>query len=93
MGIERLEHAADGAVDQPVGRRFTDVVVLDRAERRGEHLVLVGKLILGDEGVAAEEATDERTADDHEHGGRKRAVPAHTQNLHPCLDPVQIAFL
>jgi hypothetical protein len=67
MRVERLEHAVDGSLDQPVGGYLTDIVVLDGAKGRREDLVLPGKLILGDHGLAAEQPADQRTEYDDEH--------------------------
>ena len=96
MRIERLQHAGDGAVDRAVGRSASaDVVLLDRAQRRGEDLVLLGNLVLGDSALAAEDAAEhgaQQTTD--EHRGRDRTgTCAYVENVHPCLDPVQIGFL
>ena len=41
VGIERLQHAADGPVDQLIGLDLLHVARLDRVERRGEGLVLL----------------------------------------------------
>ena len=96
MRIERLQHAADGAVDQPVRFVLPDVVLLDGAEGRREDFVLVRNLILGDKRVAPPEPAGYGTKDDDEptKGEETRAAhPKHiTSNVHPCLDPVQKGF-
>ena len=54
MRIERLQHAVDGAVDQPIGFDRLGVVRLNGAQRRRERLVVIGKAIFGGQGAAAE---------------------------------------
>jgi hypothetical protein len=54
MRIERLQHAGDGAVHQPVGLEFANVVGFNSGERSGKDFVLLGDLILRDERGAAE---------------------------------------
>ena len=46
MWIERLEHAGDRAVDQPIGLDLTHVLVFDGLQCGGKDLVLVRNLVL-----------------------------------------------
>ena len=59
MRIERAEHAANGAVDEVVGLDLVDVVRLDRAQRRGERLVVLGNLVVDRERAPAEQSADQ----------------------------------
>ena len=59
MRIERLEHAGDGAVDQPVGLDRADVIGVDRVQRGSKDLVLVRNLVFDRQGAAAVEAADQ----------------------------------
>ena len=79
MRIERAEHAADGAVDEAVGLDLVDVVRLDRAQRRGEGLVVLRHLVVGRQRASAEEAADQRGHDDREDDGGQGAVASHDQ--------------
>ena len=60
MRIERLQHAVDRAVDQPVRRHLLDVLAIDRRERRGEDAILLRKLVLRRDDAAAEDAAEDR---------------------------------
>ena len=66
MRIERLQHAVDGAVDQPVRRHVVDVFAIDRGERRREHAILLLDLVLRGERRAAEQAAGERRQQDRQ---------------------------
>ena len=48
MRIECLQHAGDGAVDQPVRLEVADVIGFNRRQCRREDLVLLGDLVLGE---------------------------------------------
>ncbi len=74
--VQRLEHAADGAVHQAIRLRLADIVVLNCLQSVGEDAVLLIQLILG-ECPAAGEAAGERTKDHHEDGCGERPVMAH----------------
>ena len=76
MRVERLEHAADGAVHEPVGFHLADVIRLDGVHGGGKHPVLVGNLVLG-EGASAKQAAHERADDDDKEGGGGGPVLAH----------------
>ena len=76
MRVERLQHAADGAVDQAGGIDLVDVIGLHGAEGRGE-LPVVGDAFGRGQRVAAEQPSDQRAHGDDEQGSRDDSVPAH----------------
>ena len=80
MRVERLEHAADGAVDQPVGFDLADVIGVDRAQRGGKDLVLVRDLVFGRQSAPAEEPADQRKDSNREHGDGDGAVTSHDRH-------------
>ena len=80
-GIQRLQHAADGAVDQAVGLHLADVVFLDRAQGRGEHFVLVGDLILRDERAPADQPSEDGTGHHHHCRSRRESKTGHSLRL------------
>jgi len=67
--VERLQHAADGAVDETVRVDLARARVfrLDRRERRRKDLVLIRNPILGDQGTMAVEAANQRADENDEH--------------------------
>jgi hypothetical protein len=69
MGIERLQHPLDAAVDQPLGRDFLDVLTVDRAQRRGEDAILLRDLVLACQHAAVDTANDRRKND-----GKQRSL-------------------
>jgi hypothetical protein len=77
MGIERGEHPRDGPIDEPVGLDLADVLLLHGVEGRGEDLVLLGHLILGDDGFAPKDAAQHRAHDHHTCERRQRPVTGH----------------
>ena len=56
MRVERLEHAGDGAIDQPVGRGLAHVIFFDGLQCGGKDLVLVWNLVLGHQRRPAKKA-------------------------------------
>src|SRR5262245_28506013 len=87
MRIQRLQQAADGAVDQPVRFVLPDVVLLDGAKGRRKDLVLIGNLVLGYERAAPPKPAGYGTENDDEptKGEETRAAyPRHiTSNVAP----------
>jgi hypothetical protein len=77
MRIERLQHARDRAIDQPVGLDVADVVLLDGPERRPEDLVLVRHLVLRRQGAPAEEAAGQGAKHNGEYRSRDGPVSVH----------------
>ena len=71
MRIERLQHAVDGAVDQPVGFDRLGVLRLDRAQRRGERLVVIRHRVCGGQRALAENPADQGREQDGDDGGRQ----------------------
>ena len=71
MGIEGLEHAADGVVNQAVRGQGFHVIPLDRGQGRRKHPILHRNLVLGGLGGAADEASDQ--------GGQKDGQECHRQ--------------
>ena len=59
MRIERLQHAADGAVHEPVGVDLLDVSLLDRLSAAVNTLYALRQAVLGRQHAAAEEPADE----------------------------------
>jgi hypothetical protein len=54
MRVQRLQHAGDGAVDEPVGLEVTHVFLFDGLQSGGKDLVLVGHLVLSGQGCPPE---------------------------------------
>ena len=92
--VERLEHAGDRAVDQPVGFDRPDVIRVNRVQRGGKDLVLVRDLVFNRQGAAAVKAANQGAKDDGKDRNGDGAVATHIKRiLIPVLDPVQIGFL
>jgi hypothetical protein len=70
VGVERLKHAGDGTVDQPVGFGRADVGVVNCGQRGGKDLVLLGNLVFDSQGAPAVKAAHKGAKDDgkHRHG-------------------------
>ena len=84
----------DGAVDQPVGLGPRRRSCFDRVQRGGEDLVLVGHLILRDQGAAAEKPpTSAQKTTTNTAAERDRYLRIYTEMYTLVLDPVQIGFL
>ena len=77
MRIERVQHAVDRAVDQPVRRQLVDVLTIDRVERRREHAILLRHFVLARQRGAAEEPAGKRGNQDGKDGGRKESGSTH----------------
>ena len=66
MGIERLQHAADGAVDQAIGLHLVHVPRLDEAQSRRERPVVIGQTFVGGGGTSAEDASNDGGSEDRQ---------------------------
>ena len=77
MRIERVQHAVDRAVDQPVRRHVVDVLAVDGVERRREHAILLRHFVLARERGAAEESAGERGNQNGKNGGGKKSGSTH----------------
>ena len=64
VGIERLQHAADGPVDQLIGLDLLHVARLDRVERRGEGLVLLREAVFARGHAVAQHAAEKGKHED-----------------------------
>jgi hypothetical protein len=77
MRVERLEHAGDRAVDQPIGLEIADILLFDGLQRSRENLVLVRNLVLRGQGRPPEQAPHEGRNRHDRKGCRQRAQTSH----------------
>ena len=76
MRIERLEHPADGVVNQPVRGDRLDILPVDGGQGGRKHPILLGNLVLGDLGGTAEKPARQGRQQDRQ--GRHGEKPGST---------------
>ena len=74
MRIERLQHAVDRAVDHPVGLDRFRVLRLDRGQRRGKGLVVIGNRVGGGKRALSVNPSNEGGNHDGDNGGDGRSA-------------------
>src|SRR4051794_9188411 len=74
--VERAQQPADGAVDELIGLRLADVLILDGAQRRGKDQILLGDTVLRTQRLASEERGGKK-ADRNEDGYRRGTDSTH----------------
>ncbi len=79
MRIERLEHAGDGAINEPVGFDRADVIGVNGAQRGGKDLILLRNLVFDGQGAPAVESAYQCTENDGKNRHGHRAVATHIQ--------------
>src|SRR4051794_9798728 len=78
MRIERVQHAVNRTVDQPVRGQLVDVLTIDGVQRRREHAILLRHFVLPGERGAAKEPAGKRGNEDRKDSGRKKSGSAHS---------------
>ncbi len=84
--VQRLQHAVDGAVDEPIGRQLLDVVALDGREREGKHAIMLCNLVLRlDDAVAEHAAQDRRQKHGHQRRRENSGSPHKSHRNRPSV--------
>ena len=81
MGIERLQHAVDGTVDEAIGFDRLGVVGLNGAEGGGKRFVVIGEPIFGRKCASSEYTAGQGGQENGEGGSGQGLILAHDRML------------